>query len=422
MTTQQHIVTEVLIVLASSCGFAGQGPSVCSLKTGETPVLTVPLHIDLEGLGYPGDPCVPVLYRISGSTRIPLPCQIEAGHTARLWFIPDKTWEPNTDVNLELGFEGRARPSDQTTASVDANAITLRWRGKDILSYHSAIHPVPTGVDPLYRRSGFLHPLWSPAGRVLTRIQPTDHYHHYGIWNPWTVTQVEGKEVDFWNLAKGQGTVRFAGVLSTMSGSVYGGFKVRQEHVVLGSQANKEKTAINEVWDVRAFPSQVDGRPVWVIDFTTFLSSALDSVIELPSYRYGGGIGFRATDDWTRENCSVLTSEGKTRDQADGTRARWCDVRGGTGPGRKSGILFLSHPANREHPEPMRVWPSDIDKEKGRVFFEFCPIRIKGWSFEPGTENVLRYRMIVYDGTLDPKIMETLWKNYAYPPVVTVKQ
>jgi len=276
-------------------------------------------------------------------------------------------------------------------------------------------------VDPLYRRSGFIHPLWSPAGKVLTRIQPTDHYHHYGIWNPWTVTHVEGKEVDFWNLAKGQGTVRFAGVLSTVSGPVYGGFKVRQEHVVLGGQA-KERTAINEVWDVRAFPIQVDGRLMWVIDFTTLLKSALDTAIELPSYRYGGGIGFRATDDWTRENCSVLTSEGKTREQADGTRARWCDVRGGTGPDGTSGILFLSHPANREHPEPMRVWPSDIDKEKGRVFFEFCPIRLTGWSLEPGKENVLRYRMIVYDGTLDPKIMETLWKNYAHPPVVTVKQ
>jgi hypothetical protein len=411
----------VLIAFVSSGSMAGQGPYPYSLKTDGTPVLAVPLSVDLEGRDYPGDPCVPVLYRVEGNTRVSLPCQIEGGHTARLWFIPDKTWGPNTVVNLELGFEERARPADTTMASVDAETITLHCRGKDVLSYYSGLHSVPEGVDPLYRRSGFIHPLWSPAGKVLTRIQPPDHYHHYGLWNPWTVTHVEGQEVDFWNLAKGQGTVRFAGILSTVSGPVYGGFKVRQEHVVLGGQG-KERTAIREVWDVRSFPTQVDRRPVWVIDFTTILNSALDSAIELPSYRYGGGIGFRATDAWTRENCSVLTSEGKTREQADGTRARWCDVRGATGPNETSGITFLSHPANREHPEPMRVWPSDVDKEKGRLFFEFCPIRLKDWVLNPGKENVLRYRMIVYDGTLDPKTMETLWKNYAHPPVVTVKQ
>jgi hypothetical protein len=421
MTTKRCIVILVPIVLTSSYSIAGSGPYSCSLRTGDRPVLAVPLSMDLEGLDYPGDPCVPVLYRVEGHAKVALPCQIENGHTARLWFIPDKTWEPNTVVALELGFEDRTKQAEVTVAAADAEGITLRHGGKDILRYYSALHPVPGGVDPLYRRSGFIHPLWSPAGKVLTRIQPSDHYHHYGIWNPWTVARVEGKEVDFWNLAKGQGTVRFAGVLSTVSGPVYGGFKVRQEHVVLGGQTGKDKTAIYEVWDVRAFPTRVESRLVWIIDFTSLLNSALDSAIELPSYRYGGGIGFRATDDWTRENCSVLTSEGKTRDQADATRARWCDVRGGA-PGATSGITFLSHPANRDFPEPMRVWPSDLDKEKGRVFFEFCPIRLTGWSLQPGRENVLRYRMIVYDGTLDPKTMETLWKNLADPPVVTVKR
>jgi len=403
-----------------SSAVAGQGPYLFSLKVGDTPLLSVPVCVDLEGLGHPGDPCVPVLHRVEADATVALQCQVENGHTARLWFIPDRTWGPNALVQLRLGFEDRPSPPDSATASVDPEGITVRCSGREVVRYQSGVCPVPDGVDPLYRRGGFLHPLWSPAGKVLTRIQPPDHYHHYGIWNPWTVTRVEGREVDFWNLAKGQGTVRFAGVLSTVSGPVYGGFKVRQEHVVLGSQTTQEKTAIHEVWDVRASSTQILRRPAWVIDYTTSLNSAVGSVIELPAYRYGGGIGFRATDDWTRENCEVLTSEGKTREQADGTRARWCDVRGATGPGQTSGILFLSHPANREHPEPMRVWPSDVHKEKGHLFFEFCPIRHKDWALGPGQEKVLRYRMVVYEGTLDPKTMDTLWENCANPPVATV--
>jgi hypothetical protein len=386
--------------------------------------------MDLEGLTLPGESFEPVLHRIEGGTKVELPCQIEKGRPERLWFIPDHAVEPDTIVDLELTFAGRAsldrllstvqraRLANQTTASVDQEGITLHRDSRNILRYDCAVQPAPEGVDPLYRRSGFIHPLWSPDGHVLTRIQPSDHYHHYGIWNPWTVTHVDGNEVDFWNLAKGQGTVRFAGILSAVSGPVFGGFKVRQEHVVLGGPG-KEKTAIHEVWDVRASPCPVRGRLVWIVDLVTTLKSALNTTIDLPSYRYGGGIGFRATDDWTRENCRVLTSEGKTRQDADGSRARWCDVHGGEGAG--AGIVFMSHPANREHPEPMRVWPEDIIKDKGYFFFEFCPIRLKGWALEPGKEYVLRYRMVVYDGVLDSAAVDILWDTYAHPPVVTAK-
>src|SRR5690606_42107088 len=54
------------------------------------------------------------------------------------------------------------------------------------LSLHDAL-PISA-----YGRSGFIHPLWSPKGQVLTRVQPEDHYHHYGIWNPWTQLNYEG--------------------------------------------------------------------------------------------------------------------------------------------------------------------------------------------------------------------------------------
>jgi hypothetical protein len=376
--------------------------------------------MDLEGLAPPGRGLLPVVRRRgSGDVKLEWPCQIEEGPAGRrLWFIPDQTIEPNTIVDLELAFAPRSARFDWVTASADQKAITLGYHSMEILRYQCAVQEPPAGVDPLYRRSAFIHPLWSPAGTVLTRIQPSDHYHHYGIWNPWTVTHVEGQEVDFWNLAKGQGTVRFAGVLSTTSGPVYGGFAVRQEHVVLGGPG-KDKTAIHEVWDVRASPCTLGGRLVWVVDLVTTLDNALNDPIDLPSYRYGGGIGFRATDDWTAENCQVLTSEGKVRQDADGTRARWCDVHGGNLPG--SGVVFMSHPANFEHPEPMRVWPADIIKDKGYFFFEFSPIRLKGWSLEPGKESVLRYRMVVYDGTLDAGTCEALWKTYAYPPTITVK-
>jgi len=296
-------------------------------------------------------------------------------------------------------------------------AITLSCDGDKIFSYQHALYPAPAGVDPAYKRSGFIHPLYSPSGRMLTRIQPKDHYHHYGIWGPWTKTHIEGKEVDFWNLAKRQGTVRFAELLSTRSVTDTGGFKVRQEHVQFLPEGT-ERVVIDEELDVQAAAIEVEGKRAWMVDLVSKFKNILDTPVVLDQYRYGGGLGFRATEQWNKDNSSVLTSEGKTRKDADGTRARWCDVNGGfAGTEETSGVLFLSHTANREHPEPMRVWP---EKSAG-VFFEFCPIRLKEWILEPNTEYVLRYRMVVYDGKLKPETMETLWQSYTRASVITRK-
>ncbi len=379
-------------------------------------VLPVPLSVDLEGI-VSDEAASYVLCRADGEQTIPVSSQVEPGRTPRLWFLPDRPLMPGEKAVFELRAAPKATLERPYRAIRDETAVTLCFENRDIIRYYHALHPVPEGVSPVFRRSGFLHPLWSPAGAVLTRIQPPDHYHHYGIWNPWTRTQIEGRAVDFWNLGEKQGTVRFAGFVSMTSGPVFAGFAARQEHVVLGGEG-PEKTAIVELLDVRGSSCVADGRLVWVIDFTSQLQNVLDSPIVLDAYRYGGGIGFRATEAWTKENTLVLTSEGKGRAEADGTRARWCDVRGATGNGRTSGILFLSHSGNRQHPEPMRVWPPEANGGRGDLFFEFCPIRLTSWSLEPERQSVLRYRMIVYDGSINPETAEVLWKNFVRPPLV----
>ncbi|MBI9018665.1 MAG: PmoA family protein [Phycisphaerae bacterium] len=376
------------------------------------------LSLDLEGIDYVQDGQEIVLYRLDGDKKISLPCQLDNGHTAKLWFIPDRIIQPNEKLILEVSTKKEVVSQNQAIALTDKTTITLKHNDKNILSYYYGLHDVPKGINPLYKKSGFVHPLWSPGGKVLTRIQPTDHYHHYGIWGPWTKTIIDGRHVDFWNLAEGQGTVSFAGILSTVSGPVYCGLKVKQDHIDFKYPGESKKTVMTEVLDIRASACQIEDKTVWIIDYTSTLHNNLASPIELENYRYGGGIGFRATEQWKKDNCTVLTSEGKNREQADGTSARWCDVNGQTGKDEYSGILFLSHTANRQHPEPMRVWPLN-SAGGGEMFFEFCPIRHKSWIIEPQKEYVLRYRMIVYDGKIKTENAEALWGAFTRPPTIT---
>src|SRR5690606_20499884 len=86
------------------------------------------------------------------------------------------------------------------------SALTIFKNDQPLLTYHFKTAYPPPGQDSSYQRSGFIHPVYTLKGQQLTRIQPKDHYHHYGIWNPWTHTIFEGDTVDFWNLYKKEGT------------------------------------------------------------------------------------------------------------------------------------------------------------------------------------------------------------------------
>ncbi|WP_343847825.1 PmoA family protein [Algoriphagus jejuensis] len=278
-----------------------------------------------------------------------------------------------------------------------------------VLSYQTAKEPVPQGIKEAFSKSGFIHPIISPSGQVLSRIQPTDHYHHYGIWGPWTRATIGGREVDFWNLGDEKGRVDFARVLSK---KVVGGaaeLNVRQNHLDLKAPEN-EKLAIEEDLRIKVKPAD---KSRYMVDYTTTIETKIPGGILLDDYRYGGGIGYRATELWGDANSSILTSEGKTRKDADGTNAKWVIVKGKTADSSgESGILFLSHNTNKAHPEPLRVWPLGQYKGEGNVFIEFCPIRHESWEIQPNERYTLKYRMIVFDGELTAEEAEEYWRAF----------
>ena len=291
----------------------------------------------------------------------------------------------------------------------DETSTTIVLNEQPLLTYVHAITPAPEGADPLYKRSAYIHPLRSPGGEILTRIQPADHYHHYGIWNPWTHTNFGTDSVDFWNLALGQGTVRFAEYLDKYETEGKAGFKVAHDHIYFPEEGG-ERVAIEETWDLKVFDADENS---YIADMIITLSTPLEIPVTLEAYRYGGGLGFRATEKWDTDNSTVLTSEGKNRADADGTEARWAIIEGESSvPQGRSGILFISHPSNQSHPEPMRVWPPDSEDGIGNVFFEFCPIRHQEWILEPGKVYTLKYRMVVFDGEMDVESAENHWKNF----------
>ncbi|WP_075351051.1 DUF6807 domain-containing protein [Algoriphagus marinus] len=317
-----------------------------------------------------------------------------------------KTYSCLIGILLLLSTESFAQSVSLTQ---NENGVDFKLGDRVILTYQTAIAKVPDGVKKDYEKSGFIHPITSPSGQVLSRIQPKDHYHHYGIWGPWTRATIGGREVDFWNLGDGKGRVDFGEILSMKEAGGAAELNVRQNHLDL-TAPESERLAIKEDLRIKVKPAD-QGR--YSVDYTSTISTSLEGGILLDDYRYGGGIGFRATEVWGDGNSTILTSEGNDRKTADGTAAKWIIVQGETkDKSGKSGILFLSHNTNKAHPEPLRVWPVGQYDGQGNVFIEFCPIRHESWALQKDQNYTLKYRMIVFDGELSPQEAEAYWKAF----------
>lgn len=316
-------------------------------------------------------------------------------------------WKTSSDASrYKLEKE---KPTDHNPVQLIENEEQLEvyQNGTKIIGYQKALKEVPEGVSETYQRSGYLHPVNTPKGKRLTRIQPEDHYHHYGIWNPWTHTLFEGDTLDFWNLNKKQGTVRFAKLLKKNTGPIFSEIEVLHEHVVLKDGANK--VALNEIQNIKTTPLS---DTQYLMDITINYECATEESFKIIQYRYGG-FGWRTTEEWDNQNSRVLSSEGNTRKTADGSTARWCIVDGKLGQGY-GGALMLSHPENYNHPEPLRVWPDDM-YGRGDLFVNFATTKTTDWTFEPGKKYTLKYQLIVYDGTMETTTAEQAWKQFAEP-------
>jgi hypothetical protein len=377
--------------------------------------LETPIKTSLDAITFLPD-SVLTLVEVQGTKRTSVPFQIEHGTERTIHWILDPAASKTSKHAYEL-VKGKAVKSGAPMSVKDAQgSFTVMSNNKNLLRYnYKTVYP-PAGIDTAYKRSGFIHPLWSPHGQELTRIQAPDHYHHYGIWNPWTHVLFEKDTVDFWNIRDRKGTVRFAKAVSTTAGPVYSEYQVLQEHVAF-KKGGPEKVALNELQTVRVY--QPKGQDYYIADVTINMNCASASPVLLLAYRYGG-FGWRTTEKWNKDNSEVLTSEGKNRKQADGSTARWCIVQGQI-DNDYAGVVMMSYPTNYNHPEPLRIWP-ETQNGRGDMFANFSPTKNMNWQLNPGQTYTLKYRLIVYNGHFTKEKAESGWQAFSAEPKVTVQR
>ena len=336
---------------------------------------------------------------------------VQSDGTTATFVLPElKAGETQTFI-LNWGPAESVKKSRGAELTQVQNRLEIKVDGRHVLDFIGEPNDLPApDIKTSFYRGGYIHPVFTPAGKIVTDDFPSDHYHHHGIWFAWTKTEFQGKHPDFWNMGDNTGRVEFEEVGKTWGGPVHAGFTSFQKYVAVIDGASKP--ALNEEWDVRVYNLGSAEAPYFVFDIVATQECATKSPLILDEYRYGG-MGIRGNREWKdKTKVSFLTSEGKTRADGNATRGRWCHM-GGPVDGQLVGIAVLDHPSNFRAPTPMRIIPDD-------PFFNYAPSQLGRFQIDPGKKFVLRYRYVVSDGPPDPKLLDRLWNDYANPPTVSV--
>ena len=298
------------------------------------------------------------------------------------------------------------------TETDDVIRVTLR--GKPVLEYIKTEKPVPEGIEPHFRRSGYIHPVYTPTGQELTGDFPADHAHQHALFFAWTKSSFDGRKVDFWNQAKDLGRVEFREVVNLKREERRVSFSVKQAFKVkMRSKAgDKWIDALNEIWTVTVHRTPDDH---FLFDIVSVQECASDKPLTLAKYHYGG-MSIRGNYQWLKEkedhsikpgDVQYLTSEGNDRWEGNHTRPNWVAFSGKIDGQEVSAAVFCS-PKNFRAPQHVRIHPN-------KPYFCFAPTVDGSFKITPGRKYVSRYRYLVTSASVDEDKIEQHWKKYAKP-------
>lgn len=359
----------------------------------------------------PKDLKPPVVLR-QGERRIPV--QVAPDRTAV--FIVERQAAGAAQSYRLAPAAGETEP---VAAGVQVAAVPGQMRitvgGTEAVVYRMDQEDLPRpDIKPEYKRAGYLHPIRTAAGTVVSDDYPVQHVHHHGIWTAWVRTAFQGRAPDFWNMGQKRGTSEFVGVDWTWSGPVHGGIVTRQRMVDLSVPA--PVPVLNETWELTAYavPAVAGAPALRIFDLLVTQTSATSDPLVLPVYHYGG-LGYRGRGEWFgADKGFFLTSEGETdRVKANGKAMRWVHHYGAVAGG-VAGVTILGHPGNPRAPQPVRVHPRE-------PYVSFTPQQNEEFRVAPGQPFLARYRFVAFDGPPDRALLEALWQGFAAPGNLTME-
>lgn len=234
----------------------------------------------------------------------------------------------------------------------------------------------------------YIHPIIAPDGNgVLTEYRPQHHMHQTGIY--WGLKLVNGRDYfmkwqsDYWRKAS-------ATVITKKGQQV----KWQTVYDLIDEKGNTTLTETGN-WSLQ----EQNGK--YFLDLEWRGEAKTD--ITFGKF-YVGGLFMRMP--WQKgTKAEVVNATGQRNMEIEAQRAIWADV-GVEVKGRNDWghMAVFDHPDNKGFPIP---WRTDTQ-------FGLGPSRqIMGdWKLNKGETEIVRYRILVYTGTLSSTELTQLWKEF----------
>lgn len=279
--------------------------------------------------------------------------------------------------------------------------ITMKRGEKIIFHYNKKPTAEAKNHPTYYTRSGYIHPLYSPSGRVITGDYAEDHPHQHGLFFAWTKTSFEGRKPEFWNQKLESGRISYLKTLSKENGAKRCSFVV--EHLFEDFTApGGPKPVLKETWEVTGIDK---GDDVFFFDIKSTQTLISENPITIEKYHYGG-MAIRGTTQWLPINKETVptgiiqTGKGLNREEGNHSRPDQVTMHGPIDSGY-AGVTVFNDPENFRSPQWVRLHPS-------KPYFVFAPMVEQSFQITSEKPYVSQYRYLVFDGPPDKELNSSL--------------
>lgn len=272
--------------------------------------------------------------------------------------------------------------------------IHVSLQDKVLLVYNADMQFPHDTLPNYYKRSGFIHPITTLAGEVITDGFPVGHTHQHGLFTAWTRSMFRGDTLDFWNQQQENAGVRHKRIIEI--NEVKQAFSVELEHIA--NISGDTVVVLTEQWNINV--QQRDS--YYVIDWTSSQRCATQDPLIVGEYNYGG-FAFRGSRQWNRldnPDAAWLFGTDTTRDRevANHSKPQWASLYGDI-EGSMAGVAIIPHSSNFRYPQFIRIHPT-------MPYYCFYPAVEERFSIVPGQEYRTKHRLVVFDGELNTGVVE----------------
>jgi hypothetical protein len=285
----------------------------------------------------------------------------------------------------------RRAENDQHLEIFDGDKCVLRYNFRNV--------PVPKTAKGKYAvaRSDYIHPLYGPAGEVLTTDYSPDHPHHRGLYWAWPEVYYKSQKRDLHALQ---------GVFARPDKIVLAAVSRGSARIVAKSKWVWDKEEIvAETAIITAHPADADGRRIIELKFE--FTALVDGVsLARRGQKAYGGLNLRFSPRKDQEITRHTDPEGKR------PRRAWAQIVGVPPKGKKPvAVGIFQHVENPHAPGdwvqyPNLNWLQPTFPSKGVKY-----------ELKKGKRLVLRYGLCIQNGKMTDKQLAEQWKYINRPTI-----